>query len=70
MSNDKPNVALPDDRSNNDLRSPPSGEETDIKKQAKVTCDVKASNQTDDALLRKVSCWRLDLYCCNYIKHD
>ena len=50
MSNDKANVALPNDRSNNDLRSPPSGEETDMKKQPKVTCDVKASNQTDDAL--------------------
>jgi hypothetical protein len=57
MSNDKPNVVIPNDRirRNNDLRSPISCEETDQKKQAKQIGDVKASNETEMVLLRKVT---------------
>ena len=55
MSNDKANAALPKDRRNQDSRSPVSCKETDRKKQAKLVCDVKASNKTEETLLRKVA---------------
>ncbi|CAB3988824.1 Hypothetical predicted protein [Paramuricea clavata] len=54
MSNDKLNEAVLNDRTDKDLRSPISVNETDKTKQAKVTSDIiKASNETQDASLRK-----------------
>jgi hypothetical protein len=56
MSNDKPNEVVLNDRTDKDLRSPTSVNETDKTKQAKVTSDIiKASNETQDASLRKVT---------------
>ena len=48
MCNDKPDVLLPNDRRNNDLRSPVSDQKTEVKEQTKISSDVKASNQAED----------------------
>ncbi|CAB4001568.1 Hypothetical predicted protein [Paramuricea clavata] len=57
MSNDKPNDIILNDRTYNNLRSPPqSVEEIDKIKQEKLTSDIiKTSNdaETQDASLRK-----------------